>query len=321
MCTLHPLHDKLRYSVTAGDDGRCYRIVIDQNDHDLAPVSGVHGSGCVQHGHTETGGEPGARVDEPDVSVREFDRETGRDHRTPTARRDLHVGRRMQVCTGVAGVRVERHRKTRIQLPYGDPHLILTHVVLHDPRATDISTDVHDRANERHPVVAYPRRVAQAPEFSYSERLNVPWWAWPTGIALASFAAAEIFLGANPLYNWIPYAIFVPLVVVGLWRLGGIVIRVDRGGDDAELRVDDAHIPVSFITEVNILDAEAKRQLLGPFAVPHVFAIQRPWVRDAIRVVIDDPADPTPYWVISTRRPAALAQAIIVARTLAVGAV
>ncbi len=133
-------------------------------------------------------------------------------------------------------------------------------------------------------------------------------------VALAAFAAAEIFLGANPQINWIPYAIFIPLVVIGLWRLGGIVIRVDRDGDVPELRVDDAHIPVSFITEVNILDAETKRDLLGPLAAPQVFVIQRPWVRDAIRVVIDDPNDPTPYWVISSRRPAELAQAIIAAR-------
>jgi hypothetical protein len=152
--------------------------------------------------------------------------------------------------------------------------------------------------------------VAQLPRPAYAERLTVPWWAWPIGVALAAFSAAEIFLGAYPQYNWIPYAILIPLAVVGLWRLGGVVIRVD--GD--ELRVDDAHIPVSFITEVNILDAEAKRQLLGPLAAPQMFVIQRPWVRSAIRVVIDDPADPTPYWVISTRRPGALAEAILAAR-------
>ena len=37
-------------------------------------------------------------------------------------------------------------------------------------------------------------------------------------------------------------------------------------------------------------------------------------VGGAVRVVIDDPDDPTPYWVISTRHPTRLAQAIIGAR-------
>jgi Protein of unknown function (DUF3093) len=161
--------------------------------------------------------------------------------------------------------------------------------------------------------VAYPRRVAQLPDDAYTERLTVPWWSWPIGVGLAAFFSAEIFLGANPQLNWIPYAILVPLTIYGLWRMGGVRIRVDSTGS-GELRVDDAHIPVSLITEVNILDPATKRELLGPLAEPQVFVIQRPWVGGAVRVVIDDPDDPTPYWVISTRHPAKLAQAIIGAR-------
>jgi hypothetical protein len=152
--------------------------------------------------------------------------------------------------------------------------------------------------------VAYASPVAQPSigtsesqtEYAYTERLRVPWWVWPVALGLAAFASAEIFLGAYPLINWIPYAILLPLTAYGLVRVGGIRIRVDRPGTGAELRVDDAHIPVSFVTEVNVLDAEAKNQLLGPLAAPNVF--------------IDDPADPTPYWVISTRHPAELAKAI-----------
>jgi hypothetical protein len=152
--------------------------------------------------------------------------------------------------------------------------------------------------------------VAQHDDIAYAERLTVPWWSWPLAIGFAAVASAEIFLGANPQVNWIPYAVLIPLTIFGLIRLGGIRIRVDAD----ELHVDDAHIPVSYIADVNILDNAAKTELLGPAAAPYVFVIQRPWVREAVRIVIDDPADPTPYWVISTRRPAALAQAIKQAR-------
>jgi hypothetical protein len=162
--------------------------------------------------------------------------------------------------------------------------------------------------------VAYPRRVAQLPVPAYSERLTVPWWSWPVGVALAAFFSAEIFLGANPQLNWIPYVILIPGTLYALWKFGSVRIRIDADADDPELRVDDAHLPVAFITEVNILDAEVKRQLLGPLAAPYVFAIQRPWISGAVRVVIDDPDDPTPYWVISTRRPAAMATALVAAR-------
>jgi hypothetical protein len=152
----------------------------------------------------------------------------------------------------------------------------------------------------------------------YTERLWVPWWAWPVAVAFAAFFSAEIFLGADTALAWIPYAILIPLAAAGLFALGRIRIRLEAGSGITELHVDDAHIPVTYITEVNVLTANAKVALLGPVAEPHVFAIQRPWVRGAVRVVIDDPADPTPYWVISTRRPSALAQAIVSARDYAV---
>jgi DUF3093 family protein len=159
--------------------------------------------------------------------------------------------------------------------------------------------------------VAYPRRVAQHDESTYTERLTVPWWSWPVAIGFAAIASAEIFLGADPQVNWIPYAILIPLTIYGLLRLGAVAIRVDTpSAAIREFRVDDAHIPVSYITEVNVLDHATKTEFLGPAAAPNVFVIQRPWVRDAVRIVIDDPADPTPYWVISTRRPDALAAAI-----------
>ena len=38
--------------------------------------------------------------------------------------------------------------------------------------------------------------------------------------------------------------------------------------------------------------------------------VQRPWVSGAVQVIIDDPADPTPYWVVSSRDPVRLASAI-----------
>jgi hypothetical protein len=150
---------------------------------------------------------------------------------------------------------------------------------------------------------------------SYAERLRVPWWAWPASIVVGAFFAMEIFLGAR---TGLGIAVFVAVSVAcgaGLLVLGRIPVRVDSPETDGpELRVDDAHIPVRFVTEVNVLDAAARAALLGPLAEPNVFAIHRPWIRGAVRVVIDDPADPTPYWVISTRRPDDLARSIVAAR-------
>ena len=165
---------------------------------------------------------------------------------------------------------------------------------------------------------AYPRRVAQrttngTSSPTFSERLTVPWWWWPIALAFAALLAAEIFLGAANQLVWLPYVILLPAVAAGLVALSRIRIEVSGG----ELRVDDAHIPVRFLTEINIVTGETKRELLGTLSDPLAFVIQRPWVSDAVRVALNDPADPTPYWIISTRRPADLARAIVAARDTA----
>lgn len=150
---------------------------------------------------------------------------------------------------------------------------------------------------------------------TYTERLIVPWWWWPVALGVATFLAAEVFLGAPTPLAWLPYAVFLAGTATGLVALGRIRVRVA----DGELIVDDAHIPMRYLAEVNIIDIEAKRALLGPLATRYAFVIQRPWIREAVRVAIDDPADPTPYWLISTRHPAALAAAIAQGRTDAAG--
>jgi hypothetical protein len=38
--------------------------------------------------------------------------------------------------------------------------------------------------------------------------------------------------------------------------------------------------------------------------------VLRPWVDGVVRVALTDPADPAPYWLVSTRRPEVLAAAL-----------
>ena len=40
------------------------------------------------------------------------------------------------------------------------------------------------------------------------------------------------------------------------------------------------------------------------------YLVIRGWVHSVVRVPITDPADPAPYWLLSTRRPTELAAAI-----------
>ncbi|HKE64192.1 MAG TPA: DUF3093 domain-containing protein [Micromonosporaceae bacterium] len=155
-----------------------------------------------------------------------------------------------------------------------------------------------------------PRPGGNGVAARYRERLTVPWFAWPLALAVAALLAAEVFLGAPTALAWVPYAILLPATAATLLVFGRIVVEIR----DAELYVDDAHLPLTYVTEVNVLDAAAKHAVLGPLSQRYAFVVQRPWIGGAVRVVIDDPDDPTPYWVVSSRRPATLAAAIVAGR-------
>lgn len=144
----------------------------------------------------------------------------------------------------------------------------------------------------------------------YAERLTVPWWLWLPGLGGAALLATEIWMGSDGVRAWLPFVVLLPLAAVGLWWLGRIRVRVA----DDELFVDDARLPARFVADAIPLDAEGKREVLGVGADPLAFVVQRPWVKGAVQVVLDDPADPTPYWVISSRHPAELATALLAAR-------
>ncbi|HEX6969621.1 MAG TPA: DUF3093 domain-containing protein [Micromonosporaceae bacterium] len=154
------------------------------------------------------------------------------------------------------------------------------------------------------PASAHPRVER------YTERLTLPWWSWPAGLALATLAAAELWLGADGVRSWLPFAVLLPLTAGALWWLSRL--RVAVRGD--ELLVDDARLPVRFVADAVALDADGRREVLGVAADPLAFVVQRPWIPGAVQVVLNDPADPTPFWVVSTRDPVRLAKAILDAR-------
>ena len=59
-----------------------------------------------------------------------------------------------------------------------------------------------------------------------------------------------------------------------------------------------------------VLDADQARRRAGVDADARAHLVLRPYVATAVEITLDDPADPVPYWLVSTRRPDALAAAV-----------
>ncbi len=145
------------------------------------------------------------------------------------------------------------------------------------------------------------------PTPAYDERLSVPLWWWPGSLAVAVLLAAVVHSGADGAARAVvPYAVAVALVVVLLLRASRGRVLVAEG----VLHVTGARVPVAFVDRAVPLDPASLRRLAGPGRHPWAHLARKGFVATAVLVELDDPADDTPYWVVSTRRPDQLIEAI-----------
>ena len=135
---------------------------------------------------------------------------------------------------------------------------------------------------------------------TYEERLRVPlwWWLVGAGLVLSVLLAVYAFLDAWLTVTLV--ALAAAIVVVGLlsWTLR---IRVDEQG----LQVGRHLLETAYIG-----DAETAEGDISAATDADSFILTRPFVPRKVRVRIDDDADPHPAWLISTRNPTRLVEAI-----------
>jgi hypothetical protein len=93
----------------------------------------------------------------------------------------------------------------------------------------------------------------------------------------------------------------------------GSAPRIEVSG--ATLSVGKASIPLAQVGEVVVYTgADATAQLRTKLDA-RAWLMIRGWVHSLVKVEVTDPADPTPYWLLSSRRPQLLADAIAAARS------
>lgn len=131
----------------------------------------------------------------------------------------------------------------------------------------------------------------------------MPWWWWPIGLGLSAVLAFEITMGIRTLPPWLPYLVCGAVAVGVLLWLSRVEVRVVGNGADAELWAGEAHLPAEVVTRAAAVPRSAKSAALGRQLDPAAFVLHRNWVGPMALVVLDDPDDPTPYWLVSCRNP------------------
>lgn len=140
----------------------------------------------------------------------------------------------------------------------------------------------------------------------YREGLRTPWYWYPISFGVAVVLAAEFHVSGYALTDWLPFGFLPPFSLVSVWWLGRSKLRISA----TELSIRGAHIPLRYVSNAIALDARTLRRVIGREGHPLAFVSIRPWIGPGVQLELDDPEDPTPYWVVSTRRPEQVAALI-----------
>ncbi|GAA1408946.1 MULTISPECIES: DUF3093 domain-containing protein [Oerskovia] len=147
------------------------------------------------------------------------------------------------------------------------------------------------------------------PAPAYSERLLPGPGGWSAAAAFAVILGVALWPVDDVLSISTAVVALVVLLVLAWWT--SPVVSVSPGPDGLPvLRAGRATIPTSLLGSVTALDRAAMTRELGPSLDARAYVCLRAWARTGVRVELVDPADPTPYWLVSTRHAADLAAAL-----------
>lgn len=140
----------------------------------------------------------------------------------------------------------------------------------------------------------------------YRERLLPTWWAWLLVLALVAMIAIAYGAALGATAGWL-VAAGTALLAVGLLWLTAPEVAVTPEG----LRVDDALLPLASVAGWEEVDRDEIARLRGPGSDARLFVALRPWsASGGVLVRLDDPEDPHPAWLFSSRHPARVTAAL-----------
>ncbi len=140
----------------------------------------------------------------------------------------------------------------------------------------------------------------------YDERLSVPLRWWVQGTMLVATLWLAVVVALPVAAAWTVTAVAMALLAAVLLGYGAARVSIREG----VFRAGRATIAATHLGADEALDPEAARRVSGIDADARAYLLLRPYLKRAVRVEITDPADPTPYWLVGTRRPDELAAAL-----------
>ena len=154
--------------------------------------------------------------------------------------------------------------------------------------------------------------AADSPVVLYRERQWVPWYWWLMAAFVVVISTATVSLNRGILWVIIPAILLSAIAVWVLLTWSNTVVRVEQDSDGTRwLTVKEAQLPHDVVARSTAVPATARRNALGPQLDPAAFIVTHGWVPEHVMLVLDDPEDPTPYWLIGSKGPEKLLAAFL----------
>lgn len=158
------------------------------------------------------------------------------------------------------------------------------------------------------PDGAVPDDGARDSGVLYSERLWPTPWIWLIVLGISA-AGILMFIPISPLVGYSAAALILIIQVV-LLLLSTPRIEVT----DDSLQVGRAHIERRYVGSVQVYRGDDATVQRGTELNGLAFLCIRGWINPVVKIEITDEADPTPYWLASSRHPGEFAAALGAAR-------
>ncbi|MEI7722479.1 MAG: DUF3093 domain-containing protein [Actinomycetota bacterium] len=131
----------------------------------------------------------------------------------------------------------------------------------------------------------------------FKEVLRPPIWV----LAFIYFLLLSLVIAIWAAFDGLAttYALFVAtaaIVFIAFRMRSTISITND------ELRIDSAHIEIKYLGSVEVLDAQSMRLLRTRDADPAAYLAIKFWIPIGVKIEVKDPRDPTPYWLVTSKR-------------------
>lgn len=155
------------------------------------------------------------------------------------------------------------------------------------------------------------RQQAQGSEILYSESQRVPLTWWLLGALLIGLLSWQAQMQREWYWGIVAGVVVSAAVIWSLISLSSTkVMVVQETTGERWLYAGAAKLPADVVSRTLVIPPTAKQAAMGRQLDPAAYVLHKTWIPTMAMLVLDDPDDPTPYWLISSKEPQELLEAL-----------